>query len=182
MDLEKLREQIEVAVKNAFLIIIEKEKDIYSFALYSDENCETLSVESNTLEYLKKAKIDNEEEDSDHYSKYSLEEWDYSITKDINTFSDINKLLKEHFNLISFENKKEEKIFLKFQTSFYDVCVEVLSKLKSEGFFKEKLGKEIFITFGVTEYEFESSKQREIVKTLNDNKYAEEYLNWMNTL
>lgn len=175
---QDLKEKIEIATKKGFLDMIKKNDSIYSFALYSDENCETLSVAGNTPSYLEKAKTENKEAETDHYSKYSPEEWDYTIDGARDEFNEISEILGTNFVNMQFEGNQESDAFNEYRTSFYQICVDTLLKLKSEDFFLSNFGKEIFITFYATEFEFENSIQNQIIEALNDNEYCEEYLEW----
>lgn len=175
---QDLKEKIEIATKKGFLDMIKKNDSIYSFALYSDENCETLSVAGNTPSYLEKAKAENKEAETDHFSKYSPEEWDYTIDGARDEFNEISEILGDNFVNMQFEGNQESDEFHEYRTSFYQICVDTLLKLKSEDFFHSNFDKEIFITFYATEYEFENSIQNQIIEALNDNEYCEEYLEW----
>jgi len=176
-----LKKEIMQAVKKGFIEIINHNPDIYSFALYSDENCETLSVISNTLEYLKKTKKEYGEGKFDHHSKFSPDEWDFQLTGEDKEFNKLSKRLSNNFLNYDFENNEDEIIFNKFQISFYDICIDILKELKEDHFFKNSLNKEILILFSASEYEFEQSKQMEMVLSLNDNKYSDCYIKWMKT-
>jgi hypothetical protein len=57
----------------------------------------------------------------------------------------------------------------------------VLEKLKTENFFKDIVGEDIFLIFSVTEYEFSKKELKNIVARLNDNEYKNEYINWIKT-
>lgn len=177
-----LKTEIKEAVKKSFIKIIESNKDIYSFALYSDENCETLGVVSNTIDFYQKRKKLNGEDESDLYSKFSPEEWDFSIfwggEEDIE-FDKISKILYENADRYDFEIPEDEVKFNKFQQAFYQVCIDVLKELKSESFFKSIFPRDIFILFSASEYEFETLAQKEMIRSLNDNIYGEEYIAWM---
>jgi len=86
--------------------------------------------------------------------------------------------MKEEYDNDDEENDEE---FEEFQQTLYQTCFEVLLKLKQENFFKNLVGKDIFLMFSVTEYEFDRNKLREMIILLNDNPYQEEYLDWMKT-
>jgi hypothetical protein len=63
----------------------------------------------------------------------------------------------------------------------YDTCVAILEKLRNESFFKNIVGKDIFLNFTVTDYEFEPKEVKKIANRLNDNTYKKEYLAWVKT-
>ncbi|WP_255763294.1 hypothetical protein [Fulvivirga maritima] len=54
-----------------------------------------------------------------------------------------------------------------------------MKKLKGENFFKNITGEEVFLTFTVSDYEFENKEVEDIIIQLNDNDYQTEYLEWM---
>lgn len=63
----------------------------------------------------------------------------------------------------------------------YTACIEVLEKLKNENFFRQITGRDIFLIFTVSDYEFEKQDLKNIIISLNDNEYKREYLEWMDT-
>ena len=67
------------------------------------------------------------------------------------------------------------------QSELYETCISVLEKLKKENFFKQIIGKDIFLIFTVSDYEFEKKDLKKIIERLNENEYKTEYLNWMKT-
>jgi len=54
-----------------------------------------------------------------------------------------------------------------------------LEELKSEDFFKQTVGEDIFLIFTVSDYEFSKRDVKKIVNRPNDNNYNKEYFNWM---
>lgn len=180
LELEILKSEIKKGVKNTFSRLIESHPNIYSYALYSDENCETLRCVANTTEYYKQKSL-NDEGGSDNYYKYSTDEWDFSLTDDIDEleFNNISKLLYKNSDIYDFENTEDEIKFDKFQQAFYAVCIDVLKELNIEKFFQEVFPKDVFILFSASEYEFEMSVEKEMTRALNYNKYGDEYIKWM---
>lgn len=181
MDFKMLKQQIEEATKKAFLEMYEKHgaENIYSFALYSDEGAMTVCPSSNTMETLKK--IDN---DDAVYYKYEPAEWTYEMQGADQEFNDICKVLRTTIEEYEDQYKDEDKYdewFRKFQAKLYATCIEVLEKLKNENFFKNSIGKDIFLIFTVSDYEFEKQDLKDIIIRLNDNEYKSEYLEWMET-
>ena len=181
MDFETLKKQIEAAAKKAFLEMSEKHgaENIYSFALYSDEGAMTVCPSSNTLEALK-----NIDEDDTVYFKYEPAEWAYEMEGADKEFNDICTSLRTE--LEKYENRYEDeeeygKWFHEFQDKLYDTCIEVLEKLKNGNFFRNTIGKDVFLIFTVSDYEFEKQDLKDIIIRLNDNEYKSEYLDWMDT-
>ncbi|MFP3833415.1 DUF4303 domain-containing protein [Chryseobacterium sp. SIMBA_028] len=174
MDFDILKQQIETAAKNAFLEMYEKygAENIYSFALYSDEGAMTVCPSSNTLETLQ-----NIDEDDAPYYKYEPAEWTYEMKGADDEFNTICTQLREELD----RNEENEEWFNEFQVKLYSTCIEVLEKLKNENFFKNIIGKDIFLIFTVSDYEFEKQDLKDIISRLNDNEYKGEYLEWMET-
>jgi len=179
VDFELLKQKIETAVKLAFTEMYEKHKDeqIYAFALYSDEGAMTVCPATNTLKYLE----ENEEEDDIEYYKFDSVEWKYEMQGADELFNEISKLCYKEVDENEYDENgdADDEWFNTFQTQLYDSCIEVLQKLKNEDFFKNICGEDIFLNFSVTEYEFPEEKLKSIVESLNDNKYKDEYLNWV---
>ncbi|AZA82490.1 hypothetical protein C1637_08155 [Chryseobacterium lactis] len=173
MNFEILKEQIEKAAKKAFLEIYEQHgsENIYSFALYSDEGAMTVCPASNTLEMLKHA-----DENDQLYYKYEPAEWAYEMEGAHDEFNEICTQLRTEL-----EKNEDDDWFYDFQSKLYSVCTDVLEKLKKENFFSSITGRDIFLIFTVTDYEFEDKDLKDIIIRLNDNEYKDEYLEWMNT-
>ncbi len=176
---ELLKEKIEIAAKTAFQEIYSKHKDeeICSFALYSDEGAMTVCPSANTLEHL--SGYSEEEKEHIDYYKFEPAEWKYEMVGADELFADISTMVREE--VFKMEEEENVELFLKFQKKLYETCINVLGKLKEEGFFKSIVGKEIFLIFTVTEFEFDDSDIINMVTQLNDNKYKDEYLAWMKT-
>ena len=98
-------------------------------------------------------------------------------------FDHISKQLRTELEKNEFLDNGEynEAWFATFQSQLYETCIGVLEKLKSEDFFKNIVGKDIFLMFTVSEYEFETKDLKKIIKRLNNNTYKTEYLEWMKT-
>jgi hypothetical protein len=174
MDFEILKQEIENAAKKAFLEMYEKHgaENIYSFALYSDEGAMTVCPASNTLEEL-----DTEDEDDALYYKYEPAEWTYEMEGADKEFNKICAKLRAELD----KNGDDNDWFEDFQAKLYTTCIEVLEKLKNEDFFKQITGKDVFLFFTVSDYEFDKKDLKEIITRLNDNEYKTEYLEWMDT-
>ncbi|AZA79447.1 DUF4303 domain-containing protein [Chryseobacterium sp. G0186] len=174
MDFEILKQQIETAAKQAFLELYKKHgaENIYSFALYSDEGAMTVCPSANTLETLK-----GMDEEAATYYKYEPAEWMYEMQGAEDGFNDICTQLREELE----RNEDNDEWFNDFQTKLYSTCIGVLEKLKNENFFKNIIGKDIFLIFTVSDYEFEKKDLKDIIIRLNDNEYKDEYLEWMDT-
>ena len=173
MDFEILKQQIEAAAKKAFLEMYEKHgaEQIYSFALYSDEGAMTVCPATNTLQML------DEDHDDLLYYKYEPAEWAYEMKGATDDFDEICSRLRIELD----QNSENHEWFEDFQTRLYAVCIEVLEKLKNEDFFRQITGRDIFLIFTVSDYEFEKKDLKDSIIRLNDNEYKREYLEWMET-
>lgn len=174
MNFEILQQNIEKATKKAFLEIVDTcgAGDIYAFALYSDEGAMTVCPSTNTLKHL-----ENADQDDLAYCKFEPAEWKYEMKGADQEFNEICDQLRAELD----QNEEDDEWFLHFQKKLYDTCIDVLEKLKNENFFKQIIGKDIFLTFTVSEYEFENNYIKDIINRLNDNEYNREYLDWMKT-
>ena len=180
MNFEALSLKIEQATRDAFKEMFQQHgaEDIYAFALYSDEGAMTVCPSTNTVAFLNG--LTAEEKEELPYYKFEPAEWAYEMQGADNAFNEISKTLDEELSKNDFQNEyEEEAVFNAFRKDLYDCCIAVLEKLKEEGFFKSLAGKEIFLLFTASEYEFSKSELTDIVKRLNNDAYAEEYLAWM---
>ncbi|OPC59069.1 DUF4303 domain-containing protein [Elizabethkingia miricola] len=183
LDFEKLAIEIEAATRKSFQEIVANHaaENIYAFALYSDEGAMTVCPATNTMDFL----ATRPQNDLTYYT-FEPAEWCYEGSRPGDGFSAISHQLyevieddmEEEYDGADEENDEE---FEEFQQTLYQTCFEVLLKLKQENFFKNLVGKDIFLMFSVTEYEFDRNKLREMIILLNDNPYQEEYLDWMKT-
>jgi hypothetical protein len=171
-DFDSLKHKIEEATIEAFKEMVSKHKaeGIYAFALYSDDGAMTVCPATNTLKHLEKA-----DKDDFAYYKFSEAEWAYEGDGANKKFEDICTIVRNEV----LEKEDDEKWFNKFQGTLYATCIEVLINLKNKNFFKNTLGSDIFLNFEVTEYEFPNKKIKEIIASLNDNEYKNEYFEWM---
>lgn len=175
-DFKKLEIEIEEATRKAFqeMVVNYNHEDIYAFALYSDEGAMTVCPSTNTEDFLaKKDKIDFT------YYKFEPAEWHYEGKGAKVEFSKISNQLY-HVTEVEMENEDDE-VFEAFQQELYQTCINVLLKLKQENFFRNLIGKDIFLMFSVTDYEYDRDKLKEMIVLLNDNAYQQEYLDWMKT-
>ncbi|MBB6332832.1 hypothetical protein HNP24_003835 [Chryseobacterium sediminis] len=172
MDFEILKQQIENAAKKAFLEVYEKHgaEGVYSFALYSDEGAMTVCPAANTMKAMEMA----DEEDALYY-KFEPAEWTYEMEGADKEFDDICTQLRAELN----KHDDDDQWFEGFQSKLFSTCIEVLEKLKNEDFFTKITGKDIFLIFTVSDYEFEENELKDLIVRLNDNEYKSEYLNWM---
>ena len=179
MDFVELKSKIEIATRQAFLEMFEKHgKDhIYGFALYSDDSAMTVCPSTNTVKHLEK-----QDKDDFLYYKYEPAEWKYEMKGADKLFDEISELCYNEVSILEEDDEIYERDFEKYQNQLYEICIEVLEKLKSEKFFKQIVGEDILLLFTVTEYEFEKEKYQEIITRLNDNEYKNEYLDWLETL
>lgn len=169
-----LKTQIEQATKNAFIELFNKHKDegIYAFALYSDEGAMTVCPSTNTRKHYERASPEDL-----WYYKFEPAEWKYEMQGANEEFNAISKIVATEVA----KTDDNENRFLEFRKKLYDSCIEVLTKLKRENFFTTISGTDIFLTFSVSEYEFEQEEIKKIIQTLNSEQHQQEYFNWMKT-
>jgi len=179
----ELENKIEKATKKAFIEMFEKHQDeeIYSFSLYSDEGAMTVCPSTNTIDFLDK--MDKKQKEQLAYYKFEPAEWKYEMIGADKDFDEICKDLRTELENNEYLDNDEynEEWFLKFQKTLYQTCTTILKKLKKEDFFKKIIGKDIFLVFSVSEFEFEKKKLEKMIIELNDNEYRTEYLEWMKT-
>ena len=173
MDFDHLKEKIEEATIEAFTEMVTKHKaeGIYAFALYSDEDAMTVCPATNTLAHLKQI----EDKEDIAYYKFSEAEWQYECEGADEKFEEICTLLRNEV-LNNFDNEHSHPAF---QNKLYETCIDVLKNLKDRNFFTDLVGSEIFLNFEVTDYAFSRKKTQEIIASLNDDTYKNEYFAWM---
>ena len=182
MNFDALSLKIEQATREAFGEMLQQHgaEDIYAFALYSDEGAMTVCPSTNTVTFLNNLSAAEKEELP--YYRFEPAEWAYEMQGADNAFNEISKTLDEELSKNDFQNEYEaEAVFDAFRQGLYDCCIAVLEKLKAEDFFNRLAGKEVFLMFTVSDYEFPKSELTNIVKRLNNDTYAQEYLAWMKT-
>lgn len=188
-DFKKLAVEIEAATRKAFQEMVTDHADegIYAFALYSDEGAMTVCPSTNTQEFLATAP----QNDIVYYT-FEPAEWRYEAD---GADAEFNEICSKLYDAIegdfwdnpdeSYEEEdsededEEDEEFVEFQQTLYQTCIDVLLKLKQENFFNNLAGKDIFLMFSVTDYEYDRTKLREMITLLNDNPYRQEYLEWM---
>ncbi|UTX48148.1 DUF4303 domain-containing protein [Chryseobacterium sp. MA9] len=174
MDFEILKQQIEDAARKAFLEVYDKHggEEIYSFALYSDEGAMTVCPAANTMKVMETV-----DKDDALYYKYEPAEWAYEMEGADEEFNKICTQLRAELD----KHDDDDQWFESFQAKLYSICIEVLEKLKNENFFTKITGKDIFLIFTVSDYEFEKEELKNLITRLNNNEYKSEYLGWMAT-
>lgn len=175
-DFKKLALEIEAATRKTFqeMVSHHTNENIYAFALCSDEEATTVYPSTNTEDFLAtKDKVDFT------YYKFEPAEWCYEGGKFGKEFSTISHQLYEAIE--EEEEEVDDEAFEEFQQTLYQTCIDVLLKLKQENFFRNLIGKDIFLLFSVTDYEYDRDKLKEMIVLLNDNAYQQEYLDWMKT-
>ena len=140
----------------------------------------TVCPSTNTVDFLEN--LDEEEKEELTYYKFEPAEWKYEMVGAVEEFDDICTELSAELGKNNYENEYEdEETFVAFRNRLFKLCVKVLKKLKKENFFRNIIGKDIFLTFAVSDFEFDNDELENIIIELNDNDYKEEYLNWIKT-
>lgn len=178
MNFETLERKIENATKKAFLEIFSKHKEegVYGFALYSDSGAMTVCPSTNTIDFLEN--LDEEEKEELTYYKFEPAEWKYEMVGADEAFDDVCTELSTELEKKDYE---DEETFLTFRNRLFKLCINVLKKLKEENFFKNTVGKDVFLTFSVSDFEFDKEELENMIVELNENGFREEYLQWIKT-
>ena len=171
--IEELKNKMEHAIKQTFFEIFNKygNEGIYAFALYNRDYCGFTPYPcANTIKHLEKQDTNNS-----LYSKYVPTYWKYyyQVDESFMLFSEIAKLIFNRGKDIIDTEIRSEISNSEINVKIIDAWLEVLVKLKSENFFKQIVGKDIFLAF------FNVVNLKEMIISLNDNEYRNEYLPWL---
>lgn len=122
---------------------------ISAFGFYTDEaNFVSTSIDTNF--------------DRDVNCKFLTSEWTYEMKYDTEVYSELTSLLEDHVALLMTESKIRI-----FRNQLIDCCANVLLKLKEEGFFVKKLGKEIILMVGTSHSDMSLAKFKQVKNLLN---------------
>ena len=162
-----LIEKITLATINAFSELRKKHplKEFIAFALYSDESAMTVLPSANTKSHLQKMQA--EDSDDPLYYKFSTAEWEFEYIG-AEYFDDICEYLRNEHESIDGDAE-----FELFQNEVFEICVEVLSKLKHERFFTSEL-----LVFSVSDYR-DTPREVNWIKKLNSKNDALEFKKWL---
>lgn len=182
MNITELKDKIENAARQAFLEMFEKhgKEGICAFALYSDDGAWTVCPATNTTKHLEEEEKKGYEYGL-HYYLYDTAAWKYECDGADELFSEICKFCRNTACAIEKNKETREKEFPKFQKLLFETCIEVLEKLKTENFFKQIVGKDIFLLFTVSDYDYNPKDFERTVSRLNDGKYRDDCLDWIKT-
>ena len=169
-DFNSFKLEMEEMARAAFKYYVEKHDDIYAFSLYSDEGAMTVCPGGNTVSFLDENGADDYE-----YYKFSPEEWLYQGD---GADELVGKLCNKLRDVLD-EYEDDDSWFEWFQENLYQSCFGVLLKLKNGDFFRKTAGRDSFLIFAVTEFEMAPEKLKSMAQALNDNSYAPEYLDWV---
>jgi Domain of unknown function (DUF4303) len=172
----RITARIEAATRAAFSEMVDKHaaEGVYAFALYSDGGAMTVCPSTNSELHLTTV-----DQDDLLYMKFEPAEWKYEMLGADVMFNDICTSLREELDRE--EHDDDDAWFNEFQSTLFDTCVDVLDKLKTENFFHFTAGREVFLTFTVSDYEFTKAETKRTIIRLNDSPYRDEYLAWMKT-
>lgn len=177
---EELENKIEYAIKQAFIESFrEHEQDsIYAFALSMRINRDDITFSSsvNTLEYID-GLIDNKE---DLHFKYDVDEWRYETQGTDSLLNEISEICSDEMR----KRRLDKKAILLFQKRLSETCLHALEKLKSERYFEQITGADMFLIYTISDInsdtDFNKRQMKKIVKRLIDNKYQKEFITWLN--
>lgn len=174
---EKFKEKVILAIKKAFLEIMDKYEDstVYGFTLTCDSSARSIGVVANTKEALEEQ---IEDEEDRYYYKFCEQEWEIWDAAD-DEFQELSDILVE------FQENNEDKIsdsktciytefFEEFREKVFDTCVQSLIEIKDEGFFQDKCKESVFINFMVSEY-LNEDYSIEVFSRLNSGAVVKEY-------
>ncbi|MBO6211641.1 DUF4303 domain-containing protein [Algoriella sp.] len=173
MDFNELKNKIAQSTKQAFLEIYTQNptQEIYSFALCNNDSTIAIHPSANSVEFLSQIA----DEDDFNYYKYEPAEWKFEYKGAEILFKEINDLCKKAVDL----HDDDEDWFYQFQNQINEKCIEVLEDLKNEDFFRKTTNQDLFLTFSVTDDDFNPKKQEEIITRLNNDFYKEDYFKWI---
>jgi len=170
-----LKDRIEEVTKHRFMELFNKygQDSIYAFAvLVRHKWSETdMYAAVNTLKYID-GLIDETE---DLHYKYNATEWRYEQYKEDSLFKEISRICDDELS----KRRHDKKAISLFQKELSQTCVDVLEKLKSERFFEQITGDDIFLIHNIVNTGFKKRKLKRIANRLNDNKYKKEYMRWI---
>ncbi|MRX64092.1 DUF4303 domain-containing protein [Maribacter luteus] len=168
---EELKSKIEFAVKKSFKENIQKYgSDICSFSLISDDGAMTLVPYTNTKSHLEKM----QSQDPKYKDFYEFEPVEWFTSNGAKAeFHDLCQTL-------SVETDKEELDFENFRNIVFETCVQVLEKLRTEGFFQKELGKNLLVQFNISDTNEPKENLIKWTKRLNDKKNGKRYQDYMN--
>ncbi|KAA5822416.1 DUF4303 domain-containing protein [Algibacter amylolyticus] len=167
---EVLKSKIEFAVKTCFKENIQKYgSDICSFALISDDGAMTVVPFTNIKTHLKKMQAENPEQ-RDYY-EFEPAEWF--------TSNGANEAFNAICKMVSLEIDNEELDFEYFRNTLFASCVEVLEKLRTEGFFQKELGENLLVQFNISDTDESKDNLIHWTKRLNDSTYAKRYQDYI---
>ncbi|MCH5138455.1 DUF4303 domain-containing protein [Clostridiaceae bacterium UIB06] len=174
---QKFKEKVILAVKKAFLEIMEEYKDstVYGFSLTCDSSARSIGVVANTKEALEEQ---IEDEEDRYYYKFCEQEWEIWDAAD-DEFQELRDTLAQ------FQENNEDKIsdsetciytefFEEFREKVFDTCVQALIEIKNGGFFQDKCKESVFINFMVSEY-LDQDYSIEVFSKLNSGMVVKEY-------
>lgn len=170
-DFESLKVSIESAARKCFIENAKKYgSDVCSFALVSDDGAMTVVPFTNTLSHLQTLQAESPE-DKDYY-EFEPNEW---LTSDgANTeFNEICKTLLAELD-------KGHLDFAHFKNTLFESCVQVLEKLRTENFFKQKLGKDLLVLFMISDTLEAEQNLITWAKRLNKHDTGKRFEDYMN--
>lgn len=176
IDFEWLKLRMEEAAKIAFRELCEKhgEEQICAFALCYNYGDMKIHAATNTVRHLEETGINDAE------NRYRPEKWKYNKEGAGNLFRKISDVCAEYVGSLSWAGYPTERFEAEitwFWKKVFTICIEVLEKMKNEGFFRKHAGADILLVFNRDEH-FVMEDVRKIVSRLNENPFRDEYLEW----
>jgi len=173
MNWEHLTRDIVVAAKISFsdLINRHREEKFYAFALFTDNDCYTISPTANTIEeyskIISRKNITNQKSMMGY--KWYIGDWVLDGGDD-GKFDEISDRLSS-----ASQTASETDSFLDFKEHVHSCMIEALSILDKEGFFGEIRG-DIVLFISSSEYDESEEMENSSAKILNPPEIYERFL------
>jgi Domain of unknown function (DUF4303) len=141
-----------------------KLKDVYGFALYSDEGAMTVCPAVNTLSYLKRALKDDPNDEGTYY--FYPSKWQYEGDGATDAIEKICTRVRTAV-IDSEERKDDEKWFVWFKKNLFETCIKALENLHRKQFFARFGDKDFLVMFTISDGDVNAETEVARVARLN---------------
>ena len=174
MDWEKLTADVVVATTAAFGSLISEKSDehFYAFALYTDEDAETILPSANSIERLEAKLRDTGETDELQIAsnKWATAEWAYEAWN-AKLFTGIYRDLEKHKKTLP----ESEVVFALYKNSVHECMIAALKRMDENGFFAK--GREDITLFISSSHDDEAfDMENQSAKRLNPEQVYKPFL------
>ncbi len=165
-DFASLQIEIEQAARQAFEEVVQTHnlKDVYGFALYSDDGAMTVCPAINTLSHLQRAM--NDDPDDEGTYRFYPSEWRYEGEGAADAFEKICTRVRTAV-LDSEEQETDEKWFTWFKKNLFEACIKALETLRREQFFTRFGDADYLVMFTVSDGDINAKTEIARVARLN---------------